>query len=285
MTAPPLTHVAARPRARHLDRGIRTIVAGLALLALGGVAPIVGAATCVDEDYVTRVGGDSGCLLMRRFGVEDPVVMVVWIHGNVSTGGPANSHFRVAEKLAADSADSKLLVVALVRPGYPDGTGATSSGNANDRIDNWQRATIADVGVAIARLRERFKPVRAVLAGHSGGAALSAVLLAMMPGLADAALLVGCPCDVAAWRAGRSGRAWASESPIRWVDDVPVTARIVALTGSRDATTPPALAQDYVAALRRRGIDASFVLVPDAGHVEIIGLPVVAETTRQFLRR
>lgn len=261
------------------------MVVGVALLVAGAMAPAAGATACADEDYRTRVGGDSGCLLMRRFGAEDPAVMVVWIHGNVSTGGPANSHFRVAEKLAADTGEPKLLVVALVRPGYPDGTGATSSGNAYDRADNWRRTTIADVGTAIARLREHYRPARIVLVGHSGGAALSAVLLAMKPGLADAALLVGCPCDVAAWRAGRAGRAWASESPIRWVDELPATAKIVALTGSRDATTPPALAQDYVAALRARGIDATFVLVPDAGHVEIIGLPAVADATRQLLRR
>lgn len=263
----------------------RGIAAGLALVALGAATSAPGAATCADEDYVTRVGGESGCLLMRRYGADVPAAMVVWIHGNVSTGGPANSHFRIAEKLAGDSADRDLLVVALVRPGYPDGTGATSSGNAYERADNWQRAAIVDVGTAIARLRQRFKPTRVVLVGHSGGAALSAVLLAMKPELADAALLIGCPCDVATWRTGRPGRPWSSESPIRWVDETPSTARIIALTGSRDTTTPPALAQDYVAALRRRGVDASFVLVPEAGHVEIIGLPAVADATRQLLRR
>ncbi len=184
------------------------------MLALCAATSASAAVPCDDEDYVTRVGGESGCLLMRRYGADAPAAMVVWIHGNVSTGGPANSHFRVAEKLAGDSAEAKLLVVALVRPGYPDGTGATSSGNAYERADNWQRATIADVGTAVARLREHFKPARVVLVGHSGGAALSAVLLAMKPGIADAALLIGCPCDVAAWRAGRPGRPWSSESPL-----------------------------------------------------------------------
>ncbi|MDO8930811.1 MAG: hypothetical protein Q7U97_00310, partial [Rhodocyclaceae bacterium] len=72
--------------------------------------------------------------------------MVVWLHGNVSSGGPANSHFRIAQKAATDFAAENVLALALVRPGYPDGTGESSSGNDNGRGDNWQHATIAAIG-------------------------------------------------------------------------------------------------------------------------------------------
>lgn len=53
-------------------------------------------APCEREDFETKVTGESGCLLLRRYGSTNPATMVVWLHGNVSTGGPANSHFRVA---------------------------------------------------------------------------------------------------------------------------------------------------------------------------------------------
>ena len=61
----------------------------------------------------------------------------------------------------------------------------------------------------------------------------------------DGALLVACPCDIRAWREGRT--AWPrSESPIQWVDRVERSARVIALTGSRDDNTLPQLAEAYV---------------------------------------
>jgi pimeloyl-ACP methyl ester carboxylesterase len=39
-----------------------------------------------------------------------------------------------------------------------------------------------------------------VLAGHSGGAPITGDLLGRLPSAVDGALLVSCPCDLAAWR-------------------------------------------------------------------------------------
>jgi pimeloyl-ACP methyl ester carboxylesterase len=243
------------------------------------------AAPCEREDFETRVSGTSECLIMQRYGPAEPETMIVWLHGNVSTGGPANSHFKIAAKAAADLAAEKVLAVALVRPGYPDGTGAYSSGSDNGRADNWQQATIAEIGTAIERLRERYKPRKVLIVGHSGGAAIVAVLMGMKPELAQAALLVACPCDMMAWRLGRRGLPWASEDPLRWVERVDIAARIVALTGSRDDTTSPELARTYVARLAARGIDASFELVPEAGHIDILRSPALTEATAAIVRR
>lgn len=51
-----------------------------------------------------------------------------------------------------------------------------------------------------------------------------------------------------------------------YVDRMPAGARVFALTGEKDDNTLPRFAQDYVAQAARRGIAASFALVPDAGH-------------------
>src|SRR5471030_194809 len=83
--------------------------------------------SCVTDDFETRVTGVSHCLLMRRYGPADPAAMVVWLHGDVSSGGPANYHFPIAQKAASDLASHRILSVALVRPGYPDGSGESSS--------------------------------------------------------------------------------------------------------------------------------------------------------------
>ena len=254
-------------------RAAALLAASLALLSTPSVAF---GAQCAAEDFATRVSGESKCLIMRRYGPAEPKTMIVWLHGNVSTGGPANSHFRVAEKAAADFAADRVLSVALVRPGYPDGTGAHSSGSDNARADNWPRAVVAEIGTVIARLRQQFRPERVVLVGHSGGAAIAAVLLGMQPSLAEGALLLGCPCDMLAWRLGRGRTPWTSEDPLDWTGQVLPRARVIALTGSEDGTTVPALAQTWVGRLQARGIAAEFQLVPAAGHVDILGSPAVA---------
>jgi pimeloyl-ACP methyl ester carboxylesterase len=251
------------------------------LLAATGAS----AAPCAQEDFETRVSGASECLIMQRYGATEPATMIVWLHGNVSTGGPANSHFKIAAKAAADLAAENVLTVALVRPGYPDGTGAYSSGSDNGRADNWQKATIAEIGTAIERLRARYKPRLVVVVGHSGGAAIAAVLMGMRPDLAQAALLLACPCDMVSWRAGKHARPWASEDPLRWIERVDASARVVALTGSRDDTTGPDLARTYIAKLQARGVDASFELVPDVGHIDLLRSPALAEATARLVRR
>lgn len=243
------------------------------------------AATCENEDFTTRVSGASECLLMRRFGPERPATLLVWLHGNVSTGGPADSHFRMAEKASRLFAAQRVLAVALVRPGYPDGTGESSSGDHNGRIDNWRQDTIVEIGTVIERLRARYQPDTVVLVGHSGGAAIAAVLLGMRPRLADAALLIGCPCELVAWRAGRGGWPWLSENPMQWIGGIDAAARVIALTGATDATTPPALARTYVDALRRQHIEASFESVAGAGHLDILNSVMVWESAARLLHR
>lgn len=254
-------------------------------LMLAGAAAGTLAAPCAVEDFETRVSGTSECLIMQRYGATEPAAMIIWLHGNVTSGGPANAHFRIAAQAAADLAAEKVLAVALVRPGYPDGTGAYSSGSDNGRADNWQKATITEIGTVIERLRLHYKPRTVVIVGHSGGAAIAAVLMGMKPQLAQAALLVSCPCDMVAWRLGRHGGPWASEDPLRWTGEVDASARIVALTGRKDGTTRPELASSYIERLKARGVDATFELVPDVGHVDILGSPALVEATARLVRR
>lgn len=255
------------------------------LLALLAAPTVAVAAPCRNEDFETTVSGQDECLLMRRYGSVTPETMLVWLHGNVSSGGPASSHFRVAQKAADELGADRVLSVALVRPGYPDGTGAYSSGSDNGRIDNWTQPVVAEIGTVIDRLRNRFRPQTVILIGHSGGAAIAAVLLGMKPDLAAAAILIGCPCDMQAWRAGRSRTPWRSEDPMNRVAAVPTPTRVIALTGSRDDTTRPALATTYVARLKARGIDAEFRLVADAGHIDILGSPAITAAAAELIRR
>jgi dipeptidyl aminopeptidase/acylaminoacyl peptidase len=97
-------------------------------------------------------------------------------------------------------------------------------------------------------------------------------------GLIDAAVLVSCPCDIARWLRNHRRPPWPRRlSPDFFVARVPKTTEVVAITGTLDDNTFPALAEDYVERLARRGIPARFVAVAGAGH----GFSGVAAATRQ----
>ncbi|MDD5285951.1 MAG: alpha/beta hydrolase [Desulfuromonadaceae bacterium] len=241
-------------------------------------------AGCKEENYETKVSGYSECLLMRRYGSTTPATMVVWLHGNISTGGPANYQYPIAEKFAAVFASYNILSVALVRPGYPDGSGEFSTGNDNGRADNWTRSIIAEVGSAIEKLRLKYKPKSVILVGHSGGAATAAVLLGMSPKLAEAAVLVSCPCDLVAWRIGRRGAPWSSENPILWIDEIPATTKVIALTGTMDGTTSPEIAESYIDKLKAHGNDAAFLAIADVAHRDALGTAAVSEAIVRLIK-
>lgn len=222
---------------------------------------------------------------MRLYGSLEPITMVIWLHGNMTSGNPANYHFPIAQKAAADFACYKVMSVALVRPGYPDGSGASSSGDDYGRGDNWPLENISEVGEAIARLRLKYKPKSIIIVGHSGGSAIAAVLLGLKPQLAEAAILVSCPCDLVAWRKNRGGHWFRSEDPMQWVDKINSTTKVIALTGTKDDTTSPELGKVYVERLKARGIDAIFLPIREVAHKDALQSPAVSEAILRLLHR
>jgi predicted esterase len=140
------------------------------------------------------------------------------------------------------------------------------------------------IATAIGDLRRRHQTRAVILVGHSGGAAISADILALYPSLAQAALLVSCPCDVAAWRAhmkavqhsGIWDRPVASLSPIALAAQISPGDRVRMLVGSADDVAPPELTRAYAAALARQGVDVRVTELPGEGH-EIFLKPAVQE--------
>lgn len=245
------------------------------------------AGACGDEDFATAVAGRSGCLVMRKYGFAGPAApraMLVWLHGDLVAGGAANYLFPLAEQAATEFAAEKVLSVALVRPGYQDGSGNYSAGNCYRRLDSYTRENITEIGAAIERLRQRFKPNRVILVGDAGGAAIAAVLLGMQPKLAEGALLVGCPCDLVRWRGDR--RPWtASENPLTWAGKVPPATDVIVLTGADDTDTVPVLGLFYADVLKGRGVHAAFQMIPDTTHENAIASPAVTAALGTLLRK
>lgn len=262
-------------------QSIRRIAAAASLVFPLAGASVALAAPCPAPDNATRVSGAGECLVIRTFGSPpgrgQPVLAVV-IHGDVSAGGPATYHFRLAEQIAA----AGTVAVGLVRPGYDDGAGAQSSGSNYNRIDSYTPQNVDAVAEAVRALRAHHRARRVVLIGHSGGAAISGVILGKHPGVADAAVLVACPCHVPNWRSGR--RAWTrSESPHAYAAAVPASALVVALTGAQDDNTFPTLASNYAASLAARGVRARYVEVTGANHNAVFRAPETLQAIRDAI--
>ncbi|MDQ8001121.1 MAG: prolyl oligopeptidase family serine peptidase [Pseudomonadota bacterium] len=253
---------------------LRRLMQALGAFAGCGIAM---AGVCETEDFTTRVNGAGECVVIQTFKADTavaPRALVVWLHGDHSGGGPATSHLRPARDVAQRFAAQGVVAVALWRPGYADAQGNASGGDLHERSDHYTAANMAVVAGAIQRLREHWKPQRVLLVGHSGGAATVAINLGMQPGIADAALLLACPCDLRAWR---SRRAWwpRSEDPMKWASSVGSRVTILALTGSADDNTSPRLAQAYVETVREKGTNARFESVEGASHNSILAAPEV----------
>jgi predicted esterase len=267
-----------------LGDNMRDLLIRLLLLFCFSVSASAYADTCKSDDYSVFVSGKEQCLVIRKFGTEKPKVMVIWLHGDVSSGGPANYHFPLAKRFADEHSAEKVLSVALVRPGYPDGEGNTSSVSFfnSGRQDHYTKTNITEVANAIDKLKNQFQPSKVILVGHSGGAATAALILGMFPNLANGAVLVSCPCDLTAWRVGR--RAWsASENPLNWVSHVSPQSNVYALTGDRDDNTSPQLAMIYVTALKEAKVTAEFQLLENESHNSAFRSPAVFLTLRKFI--
>ena len=234
--------------------------------ALGlGITPPASADPCKSPDHLTEVTGDKECLVIQTYNAApENQTLVVFIHGDGSRGDPSDYFKRIASEYTGNGATG----VILIRPGYYDSEKRKSTGTSyRKKGDGYRKHIVNSVADAVQRLKTHHDVQRVILVGHSGGAAIPGVILGRHPGLAQAALLLSCPCDINRWRTMHQRRAWRNSlSPHRFIDEIPQETRVIALTGSKDNNTVPALARDYVATLTDRGITAEFVLVDGAGH-------------------
>ncbi len=255
------------------------------LLAAAILAPGLAFADCAPRSSIeTHIFAGGGCLVVNTFGRDSaglsPTLIVV-VHGDISDAGRATYHAAFAEKIARPG----VVAVALMRPGYSDALGRVSEGVTLGRQDNYTSAVVNAVGAAVDALRKHYRAGRIIYVGHSGGAAIGGVLIGRSPGLVDTALLVSCPCDLAAWMRARGHKWTRSLSPLDVVDRVARSTEVIALTGADDANTSPAVAESYIAALTKRSIPARFVAIEGAGHGFAGIESVVRETLEAVLAR
>lgn len=238
-------------------------------VALGAAAPQVVAAENCAADNKTRVAANGECLVIKVYGEPaERTSLIIFIHGDgyrrdPSDYGPSDYMHRIAQQFG----EKGVVAVGLIRPGYYDSKENHSTGNSYREGDNYRPDVIATVAAAVKVLKNHYKAEYVVLAGHSGGSAISGVIIGKYPGLVNAAVLGACPCNVPDWRFRRGRKNWRfSLSPHDFIGGIDKKTTIFAVTGGNDGNTESVLARDYVASLRSAGIDATYIEVPEVGH-------------------
>ena len=238
-------------------------------VALAAATHQVAAAEPCAADNRTRVAANNECLVIRTYGESaERTSLIIFIHGDgyrrePSDYGPSDYMYWNAQRFGAKG----VVAIGLIRPGYFDSRDNHSTGYSHREGDNYQSDVIETVASAVKVLKKHFKAEYVVLAGHSGGSAISGVIIGKYPGLVNAAVLGACPCNVADWRFMRRGRNnWHfSLSPHDFIDKIDKKTKVVAVTGGNDGNTVPVLAKNYVNNLK--GVPIRLSPIPTTSRV------------------
>jgi predicted esterase len=219
---------------------------------------------------------------------ESPVLILV-LHGD-SPFRPPSYQYEFAQRAASEL--EKVVVVALLRPGYCDEDRDCSSGvRGLTTGDNYTPEVLDAVAEVIVQLKAKYHASAVIVVGHSGGAAIAADLIGRAPSVAQGALLVSCPCDLWAWRQHMyrrqaSNPVWLqpvkSLSPMDLAKSVSDRTHVLLLVGSKDPIAPPDLTERYAAALEKHGVSAPVTVAPNLEH-DILLEPIAYEQLKALV--
>ncbi|BBN81481.1 hypothetical protein PA25_14660 [Pseudoalteromonas sp. A25] len=184
-------------------------------------------------------------------------VLVVALHGDSPFNNPSYQ-YEFANQVALRSINT--VSVGMLRPGYTDHLKRTSDGIRGETVgDNYDESRIHQIAKAIQKLKLYHNSDKVILAGHSGGSAITAKLIALYPKLINHAFIVSCPCNISKWRADmyKSSQydgfknSLDTISPIELVENVTNEVDITLFVGKHDKVTKPYLSKEYFDALKQ----------------------------------
>jgi pimeloyl-ACP methyl ester carboxylesterase len=229
------------------------------------------------------VGREFGFLVDKqpfwRSVAKRPLIVV--LHGDAPFHNPG---YQYAFASMLEKAVPGVVIDALLRPGYSDPYGLKSDGDRGFATgENYTADVISDIAKSIDRTTNNYTFSAVFLVGHSGGAAIAASVAALNPGLIDHVYLVGCPCDVPAFRkhmaSAQHDPMWLlpvnSLSPMDTLDQMQKGTAITAISGSDDPITLPEYARAYIDKAKQRGLDATFITIPGEGHEILLDQRVI----------
>ncbi len=244
------------------------------------------------EDISNEIFADNSCTKIRTYrsaDVTDKPILVVALHGDSPFNNPGYQ-YRFAELVA--NKNSNVISVGMLRPGYTDPLGRTSDGIKGDAIgDNYDEKRVNQIAQAITKLEKLYSPSKVILAGHSGGAAITANLISLFPLLIDHAFIVSCPCDVNAWREDMFSLTNKSIfkgkietlSPIDLVKHLNKNTIISLFVGKDDKVARPILSEKYQTAATKKGSKVTLEIIE--GQHDIFLIPDIINAITNIISR
>jgi pimeloyl-ACP methyl ester carboxylesterase len=158
--------------------------------------------------------------------------------------------------------------------------------------DNHTREVTEAVVAVVNTLKKELNARAVILMGHSGGATISANILALYPDTADAALLVACGCDMKASRArlyeitGNKGftEPTTSLDPMDYAHLISAEKKVRLVVGENDDRTFPEDMYRYAGVLEANGVDVAVTVVAGRDHNDILVDPQVFSYLDELVR-
>ena len=144
--------------------------------------------------------------------------------------------------------------------------------------DNYTEEVVNALGAVINEVKKEIKPTKTTIMGHSGGAALTALLAASQPQLMDQLILTACPCNLDAWRKSMNeltgDAGWLNPmpglSPLDAISNLDQERSIHLFVGDKDVATPSFLTEEYHDAVKAIGGNVSIKIFDGEDHESIV---------------
>ena len=235
------------------------------------------------------VKGFSYRLFARAFASKNlnknPVLVVI-LHGDAPPPDVYPNYQNIFASKIAEMGQN-LIVLTILRPGYTDPNGNHSEGDKGKMNgDNWNRKNSEEIAEVISKLKKRYNAKKLILVGHSGGAAISANIIELHPELANAALLVSCPCgNLKSWRKHMFELTNISVfkdtskslSPIENIKEIPTKIPIVLMVGTKDNVAPLKFSKEFQNEALKEGKNVKLIKLENRPHNTFLYSKVYSE--------
>jgi pimeloyl-ACP methyl ester carboxylesterase len=232
-----------------------------------------------DDSYIRWIDTDLGeqkVVVVLPQNSSSNVDLVVFLHADSPFRNPVYQ-YDIAKEIVQSRPGT--VAATVLRPGYADSCNDRSAGDAGRKMgDNYTAEVIDSIASTIRQIRHELSPRRTIVIGHSGGAAIAALLASRFVELQEQSILVACPCDLSTWRSSMAkltqNSSWLELmpglSPIDEIERIDPTKQIHLWVGDEDVVTPPILSLEYSAKANQSGKTVSHYVLPGGDHDMIL---------------
>jgi len=244
-----------------------------------------------DDSYIRWVDtglGEQKVVVVLPQKVSPNVDLVVFLHGDSPFRDPVYQ-YDIAKEIVRSRPGT--VAASVLRPGYVDSCADRSAGSAGRKMgDNYTADVVDSIAGTVHQIQDDILPSRTIVIGHSGGAAIAALLASRFAELQDQSILVACPCDLSSWRNSMAeltqNSSWLEPmpglSPIDEIDSIDPARRIDLWVGDEDVVTPPILSLDFSAQANQSGKKVSHSMVPGGDHDMILQLDILRKIVQNI---